>query len=348
MAGAQRRPGRAVIRGMDTMTLLLPERDGDPAGPDCDAYLDGLAAGLTGIGVTLRRVRLGAAGGAAALADIVGPVVIPDAALGMLAAGAAREAMLRRAAVLVLQPLPHALAITPMGAALRDACWVAAASPPLQATLLRELPGLAADAPLLPGSMLADRVAAEPSEAGCRLLSLGAPGTLGHQTVVIDALAGLRDLDWQLAIEVAPDDPDGAAIDSAIEDHRLGDRVTRLDVVDDLDWRRADCFVRAGRAGCLSGSALQALRRGIPLALTAPVVVAPPQAGVVAPMDDAEALSRSLRRIICDQRLRGALADGAFSFAQGLPDWATQARRLCDHLASGGGARARGVAPGPD
>ena len=109
--------------------------------------------------------------------------------------------------------------------------------------------------------------------------------------------------------------------------------VRRFGTADEAEWGQAECFVRASRAGCLSVPALQALRRGIPVALTAPVALAPPQAGVVAPMDDAEALSRSLRRIVCDQRLRRLLADGAWAFAGGLPDWATQARRVRDSLA---------------
>ncbi len=315
---------------MDTLALLLPDADADPAGPDCAAYLDGLAAGLAEIGVTVRPMRLAALADAAVLTGLAGPIVIPDIVLHSPAA--VREAVLRRAAVLVLRPLPHALATTAMAVALRGARWVAAASPPLQATLQRELPGLPADALLLPGSAPAARVAPADGGAGCRLLSLGAPGTLGHQVVLIEALAGLQDLDWRLAIEVAPDDADGAALGAAIEAHQLGDRVHRLGVVREADWREADCFVRASRAGYLSVASLQALRRGIPLALTAPVVVTPPQAGVVAPMDDAEALSRSLRRIICDQRLRRVLADGAWAFAGGLPDWPSQARRLRDQL----------------
>ncbi len=305
------------------LTLLLPDDD-DPAGPDCAAYVDGLAAGLAEIGVSVRRLRAGAV----ALAELGGPVVMTDAAVGSLAAGAVREAVLRRAAVLVLRPLPHGLAMTPLGAALRGARWVAGASAPLQAVLLRELPGIAADELLLPGSAPAPQAAGH-DEAGCHLLSLGAPGTLGHQAVLIEALSRLGDLEWRLVIEAAPGDVGGAALDAAIASHGLGERVRRVEAA---EWGRADCFVRACQAGCLSTGALEALRRGIPLALAAPVSLAPPQVGVVAPMGDAEALSRSLRRIVCDQRLRRVLANGAAAFGSGLPDWATQARRVVDRL----------------
>ncbi len=80
----------------------------------------------------------------------------------------------------------------------------------------------------------------------------------------------------------------------------------------------------------------EALRRGLAVAVTAtgaaPTLVSP-NAGVVCAPGDADQLSKAMRRLIFDRRLRWDVAEAAWQSARALPSWHEQAVRLAAVLA---------------
>jgi glycosyltransferase involved in cell wall biosynthesis len=94
-------------------------------------------------------------------------------------------------------------------------------------------------------------------------------------------------------------------------------------------WRSTDLFALASEWEGYPAAIAEALRRGIPVAVTAeaagPALVTP-QTGVICESGSPVQLSRSLRRLIYDTGLRAAMADAAWEAGQSLPSWAQQAR----------------------
>ena len=83
----------------------------------------------------------------------------------------------------------------------------------------------------------------------------------------------------------------------------------------------------------------EALARGLPIVACAAGAVpdtVPPDAGLLAPVDDVAALSSALRRLITDQRLRKTMSDAAWAQGQRLPDWTDTAGRIAEALSRGG------------
>jgi len=151
----------------------------------------------------------------------------------------------------------------------------------------------------------------EQDQPACAVLAV-APLTpeMGHD-ILLQAFAGLADLDWTLTI--AGNGPAGELTRQA-DGLGLGGR-TRI-VPDpepaalDALWATADLFALAARAP--SPAALAALERGLPVAVSEAVGLdVPVDAGVICATEDAAALGRALRRLIYDRPLRQSLAEGA-------------------------------------
>lgn len=172
--------------------------------------------------------------------------------------------------------------------------------------------------------------------AGCRLLAIGSLIPRKGYGTILAALKPLSDLDWHLTI-CGDDhfDPDHAA--RLREDAReLGPgRVTfsgpQSAAQLELLWSETDIFVAASQYEGYGMAVAEAVRRGLPLAVTrgaATSEVIPPDGSILVEAGDAVQLSKGLRRVIFDTALRKSLAEAAWQAGRAFPTWEAQASRF--------------------
>ena len=174
-----------------------------------------------------------------------------------------------------------------------------------------------------------------------RLLSVAAIGERKGFETLVDALAPLKDLSWQLTIagDRRRDAAAVARLDAAIARHGLQQRIAcagalppeRLAALQ----QGADLFVLASAYEGYGMAYAEALACGLPVIGTTggaiPEVV-PPSAGRLVPPGDVAALTEALRALIGDQSLRQRLAAGAREAAQALPGWEASGARFAEIL----------------
>ncbi|HEX2944312.1 MAG TPA: glycosyltransferase family 4 protein [Rhodopila sp.] len=217
---------------------------------------------------------------------------------------------------------------------LRDLPHVVVPSEAMQSRLTRDF-GVSADriAIIPPGIDTLPRTSSSKS-ATCHIRSVGALVPRKGYEVLLQALGRLFDLNWTLTIAGAPQDPAYAASLHALARELRID--TRLHVVSDPPWDEADVFALASHDEGYGIAIAEALRRGLPVAVTSvgavPVLVGP-EAGIVCAPGDVEQLSKAMRRLIFDQDLRHDMAEVAWQAGQALPSWEDQARRLAELIA---------------
>jgi len=192
-----------------------------------------------------------------------------------------------------------------------------------------------------PGTDAAPR--AEGSRAaGCAILSVGAAVPRKGHDVLIRALGRLADLEWRLTIVGALDRDrvHAAGLAALAEELGIAARITFAGEVSDaaLDalWHGTDLFALATWHEGYGMAVAEALKRGIPVALTAGGAVAdlaPVEASVTVPPGEWTALSRAMRRLIFDGELRRRMAGHAFDAGRKLPSWETQADAFAAVLA---------------
>lgn len=163
-----------------------------------------------------------------------------------------------------------------------------------------------------------------------RLLCVGTLTPRKGHLILLDALAGLRDPDWELTCAGSPErDPATAA---AVRDvaGTLG-LSSRVRLAGELDgpalaaaYAGADLLVSASLYEGYGMALTEALARGLPIVAAAGGAVpdtVPPDAGLLVPPGDAPALAAALRRVLSEPGLHPRLREGALRARERLPRW---------------------------
>jgi glycosyltransferase involved in cell wall biosynthesis len=176
----------------------------------------------------------------------------------------------------------------------------------------------------------------------CAILSVGPLIPRKGHDVLLRALTRLFDLDWKLTIAGAADlDPVHAqGLAALAEELHIAQHVhfageVSGDALETL-WQSADLFALASWSEGYGMGLAEALRRGLPVAVTSTGVASTlvvPEAGVVCASGDVDQLSKAMRRLIFDRNLRRDVAEAAWQSARALPSWHDQAVRLAAVLA---------------
>ncbi len=175
----------------------------------------------------------------------------------------------------------------------------------------------------------------------CRIIAIG---TLiprkGHE-LLLRALARLFDLNWHLTIAGgAPDPVYAATLQNLAEDLNIAQRVTFAgtltgEALESL-WHSADVFALATQYEGYGMAIAEALKRGLPVAITkggAAAALVPDEAGIVCDVGDLVTYSKALRRVIFDTDLRAEMAQAAWTAGQTLPGWPAQGTAFAAALA---------------
>lgn len=175
------------------------------------------------------------------------------------------------------------------------------------------------------------------------ILSIGSLIPRKGHDILLRALARLFDLDWHLTIAGGDrlDPVTAHALRALPEQLGIAERVRfsgqmRGEPLARL-WREADLFASATHYEGYGMAIAEALKRGLPIAVCnggAAGALVSHQSGVVCPVGDVDQLSKALRRLIFDDRLRRSMADAAWAIGQRLPDWTDQADTFAHILAT--------------
>lgn len=200
----------------------------------------------------------------------------------------------------------------------------------------------------LPGTDPAPLARGSSGQGPVQLLALGSIVPRKGFDLLVEALAGLPDLDWRLTLVGSPDRaPDHAAdVRARIAALGLGARIELAGEIaqDALErvWDRADVLVSSSLYEGYGMALAEALARGLPVVTTtggAAADTVPDGAGLKVPPGDVAALRDALRDIIADADLRRRLAASARAAALALPRWSDTAAKIAGvvrHLAGRG------------
>lgn len=273
-------------------------------------------------------------------------VLLDGLAFGALPELAAAEASRLDLVALVHHPLCLETGLAPERAALLEASEGAAlararavvVTSPRTAAAVAELFGVppAKIAVALPGTDPAPPARGS-GGPGCRMVAVGTVTPRKGHAVLVEALAGLADLPWELlcAGSLERDPAEAAAVRAAVAARELEDRVRFLGELDPaalgalLDG--ADLLVSASFYEGYGMALAEGLARGLPVVAAAGGAVAetvPAGAGLLVPPGDAAALRAALRRFLVEPGLAERLRAGALAARERLPRWADAAARV--------------------
>jgi glycosyltransferase involved in cell wall biosynthesis len=188
-----------------------------------------------------------------------------------------------------------------------------------------------------------DRVAPNPIRptGPINLLAVGALVPRKGYDVLVEALARLVDLDWQLVIagDCTRDREVAGAIATRVVLLRLSPRLRLAGAVDDDElgrlYREADMFVLSTRHEGYGMAFAEAIAHGLPIVGTRVGAIpetVPEGAGILVPPDDVGALAAALRTMISDREQRAACAQASRRAATQLPGWEGTALAILDAI----------------
>lgn len=166
------------------------------------------------------------------------------------------------------------------------------------------------------------------------LLCVGALIPRKGYGVLVQALAGLADLEWHVSIvgDTQRSPGEYSAVRDAIASAGLTGRITFAGTVDaealDAAYCSSDLFVMPSFYEGYGMALAEALAHGLPVVSTtggAAAQTVPDGAGLKVPPGDAAALGAALRRILLDPALRTSCADRSWAAGAALPRWADTA-----------------------
>lgn len=283
----------------------------------------------------------------AALPD--GALALVDGlAFGALPAVARKEARRLRLVALVHHPLALEDGLTTEHAArlresereaLRHARAVAATSAATARLLARDF-GVSAPVTVAPpGTERLPAPVPRPPAAEPLILTVAALIPRKDHTLLVDALARLRDRPWRCRL-VGSDRADPAtarALRERIRAAGLDDRIAVAGAVADVaaEYRAADLFALPSRFEGYGMAFAEAMAYGLPVVGCdggAVGEVVPPSAGRLVPPGDLDGFARALAVLLDDPARRAELAAGALAQARSLPRWEDSARILSGML----------------
>jgi glycosyltransferase involved in cell wall biosynthesis len=190
----------------------------------------------------------------------------------------------------------------------------------------------------VPGTEAAPAAEGPPAGTPPRLVTVGSLVPRKGHDILVEALTRIRDLPWSACWAGSPDRDRGFAgeVRTALRRARLGDRIELAGEVDapalDRIYHGASLFVLPSRYEGYGMAFTEALARGLPVVATTGGAIphtVPPDAGVLVPPGDVDALAEALRTLLLDEDRRASLARAARAHAGRLPDWA----EACDGFA---------------
>jgi glycosyltransferase involved in cell wall biosynthesis len=176
-----------------------------------------------------------------------------------------------------------------------------------------------------------------------QLLAVGAVSTRKAYDLLVEALAPLVGLAWQLTIVGALDRAPEAAtrLRAVIAQHRLGARVHLAGACTDAElagfYAKADIFVAASLLEGYGMALTEALSRGLPIVTStggAAADTVPGRAALKVPPGDGPALMHALEKMLRDAPLRRTMADAAWTVASQLPTWDSTASSIAKAVLS--------------
>lgn len=218
--------------------------------------------------------------------------------------------------------------------ALADA--VVVTSPSTRTLLVTEFAvPLARIAVAMPGTDAAPR--ATGTGLPLQLLAVGSIVPRKGYEYLVEALAGLHDLEWRLAIVGADDRSSmtSAQLRERVKAKGLAERITFAGAAGPLELSRyyaeADIFVMSSLFEGYGMVLAEAMARGLPIVCTtggAAAETVPDGAALKVRPGDATALADAIRQLVESPQLRARLADAAWAAGRRLPRWEDTARTI--------------------